>query len=328
MCALVAGVDLGGTHMQIGVVDQDGRIVGRTRGLTPVASGPAGVIDAVVSRIDEACAAAGARLEDLRAVCVGVPAPVDATFRIALNAVNLNWREEPAAALIEQAIERRTGKPVATHVSLDNDVNVAAWGEFALGAGRGAVNMLGVWVGTGVGGGLVLGGRLHHGSFGTAGEFGQTWLFPGCGPAHVRVEHHGSRTFIVDDIRRLIRANAQSSLRDMVGGDVSTLTIAHVAQAIASGDRLAVEVTRHAARVVGIAAANATTLLSLDTVVLGGGVTEAVGAVYVQWVREAFDEAVFPERCRNCAILPTSLKDDAGIVGAGALAWARSEQTS
>jgi len=261
-------------------------------------------------------------------VCVGVPAPVDSTFRIALNAVNLNWRNVAAADLIHDALARRTGGKVDAHVTLDNDVNVAAWGEFRAGAGRDAVNMLGVWVGTGIGGGLVLNRQLHHGSFGTAGEFGQTWLFPGSGPAHLKVEHHGSRTFIVDDLRRLIRANSPSSLREMVDGNLEALTIAHVAVAIEAGDNLAIEVTRHAARAVGIAAANAVTLLSLDTVVLGGGVTEAVGHRYVAWVREAFDDAVFPERCRDCAILPTQLKDDAGVVGAGLLAWTRSEQHS
>lgn len=324
MSAFVAGVDLGGTHMQIGIVNRDGTIVGRTRGKTPVTSGPAGVIDAVVTRIEEACDVASVPLADLKAVCVGVPAPVDPTFRIAYNAINLNWRDVPAADLLHDAIAERTGGRVDAHVSVDNDVNVAAWGEFCAGAARESSNMLGIWIGTGLGGGLVLGNRLHHGSFGTAGEIGLTWLFPGCGPAHVCVEHHGSRTFIVDDIRRLIRANSPSVLREMVDGDLATLTIAHVATAIRDNDQLAIRVTRHAARVVGIAAANAVTLLSLDTIVLGGGVTEAIGDTYVGWVREAFDEAVFPDRCRDCNIVPTHLKDDAGIVGAGMLAWDRS----
>lgn len=314
----VAGVDLGATHIQIGIVTgRDHELIARTRAETRAGEGSDCVMDRIAQSVREACNSAGlASASDLSALGIGAPSPVDPEKGIVLDAVNLRWRK---VALADELSDRLDGIPVV----VDNDVNVAIWGEYRMGAAQSAVNCLGLWVGTGIGGGLVLDGRLFHGTFGTAGEFGQTIIYPGTGPAYCKVEHHGSRTFIVDNLIRLMRANRTTILSELVSDELENLTIAHVAKALEADDELAIEVTRHAADVLGIAAANAVTLLSLDMVVLGGGVVEALGARYLSWMRASFDRAVFPEQLRQCKLVETKLKDNAGLLGAALLARQR-----
>lgn len=322
---LFVGIDLGGTHMQIGVVNNHGTLLGRARDHTHAGQGPEAVIDRMARNIEAACTSASPAInpERLAAVCIGAPGALDPVTGIVHNAVNLCWRDLP---LVELMTSRLQG---AVQVSIDNDVNVALWGEYRLGAcaNKGYRNLLGVWVGTGIGGGLVLNGQLHHGTFGTAGEFGQTTIYPDMGPASERVEYHGSRKHIVEHLKKLIRANHRTILTELIDGELDTLSIAHVADAIKRNDGLTVEVVRHAAEVVGVAAANAVTLLSLDCVAWGGGVTEALGATYLAWVREAFDRFVFPDQCRQCAFESTTLLDNAGLLGAAMLAHDRCTST-
>jgi len=314
--AHVVGVDLGGTNMQIGVVDGDNRIVGQARLKTQSTDGVDAVIDRLCEGIESACVGAGVKSRDLGGVGIGAPSPIDAACRIILNAVNLRWRNVPLADLV---MSRLGG--VAT--TLDNDVNVAVWGECVLGAGRGYRNVLGVWVGTGVGGGLVLDGRLHHGTFGTAGEIGHLIMLPGGGPASEKLEDHASRSAMERRATHLLRANEPSMMREMVEGDFEQIRMRHVAEAIRQGDAIAVRLGRHSARMVAIAAANAATLLSLDCVILGGGGAESLGDWYVQEVRRTFDDVVFPDTLRQCAIVPTQLRDNAGLLGAALLARQR-----
>lgn len=312
----VVGVDLGGTNMQIGVVDASNRIVGQARLKTQAQDGVEAVIHRLCEGIQSACAGAGLKVRDLGGVGIGAPSPIDATCRIILNAVNLRWRDVPLADLV---MERLGGVPT----TLDNDVNVAVWGEFILGAGRGYRNVLGIWVGTGIGGGLVLDSRLHHGTFGTAGEIGQGIILPNGGPASEKLEDHASRSAMERRTIHLLRANEPSAMREMVEGRFDEIRIHHIARAVEQGDSLALRVSRHSARLVGIAAANAATLLSLDCIILGGGGSEALGDSYLQHVRRSFDDAVFPENLRQCAIAATQLRDNAGLLGAALLARER-----
>lgn len=312
----VVGVDLGGTNMQVGVVSPDNTVLGQSRLKTRAEEGADSVISRLCEGIAAACRDAGLRLEQIAGVGIGAPSPIDASFRTIINAVNLRWRNVPLA---DRVSEQLGGVPT----TLDNDVNVAAWGEFVLGAGRDATNMLGVWVGTGIGGGLVLDGRLHHGTFGTAGEIGQGVILPNGGPAAEKLEDHASRASMVRKAVHLLRANEPSSMRDAIGGEFDQLRITHLAEAISAGDELAMRIGRHSARMVAIAAANAATLLSLDCVVLGGGGVESLGQWYIDQVRRVFDRVVFPDTLRQCAIVPTELRENAGLLGAALLARER-----
>ncbi len=318
--AHVVGADLGGTNMQVGVVAGDNRIVGQARGKTLADEGVEAVIGRLCDAIQSACEDAGISPGDLAGVGIGAPSPIDSSGRIILNAVNLRWRNVPLADLVSKQLG---GVPT----TLDNDVNVAVWGEYMLGAGRGFHNVLGVWIGTGIGGGLVIEGRLHHGTYGTAGEIGQGVILPNGGPASEKLEDHAARSAMERRAIHLLRANEPSSMRDMVNGDLEKIRIRHIADAARQGDALALRIAQHSARMVAIAAANSATLLSLDCIILGGGGAETLGDWYTQQVRRVFDKVVFPDTLCQCAIVTTQLRDNAGLLGAALLARQRLTST-
>jgi glucokinase len=312
----IVGIDLGGTNMQIGVVDANGNVVGRSRKKTQADQGQDKVIERLVDGIETACQEAKIDSHDLWGVGVGAPGAVDHISGVVLEAVNLRWNDVPLAEILTQ----RVGVPTI----LDNDVNVAVFGEWKMGAGKGVSELLGVWMGTGIGGGLILNNQLYQGSFLTAGEIGHTTLFPGVPIGSRSFEQNCSRTAVADRLVRLIRSNRHSSLAPAVheegGGQVKSKMIA---QAYEEGDELTREVVDEVAHFIGIVVANAVTLLSLPRVVLGGGLTEAVGKPLVSAVRKSVREHVFPERCRDVEIVASALEDDAGIVGAALLARQR-----
>ena len=209
-------------------------------------------------------------------------------------------------------------------VALDNDVNVAAWGEAQLGAARGRANTLAVWVGTGVGAGLVLDGRLWRGPRHTAGEIGHVVLFPGGQPGFMTVEDVCSRTGIVNALRRLLPMYPDSALHKLIAerADAGSIGSSTLARAYEKDDELTRRVIDKSAEFLGVAIANIVTMLSIDCVVLGGGVTEALGGAYVARVTKSFERSVFPAVLRKTDIVASTLKDDAGVYGAAMLVCA------
>ncbi len=308
----VVGIDLGGTNMQIGVVSRDAKVLARAKRKTKADEGQDAVITRVVEGIGEACSEAGLRVSDLSAVGFGVAAAVDPAKGLVLDAVNLRWNDVPLADLMQ----KRLGRPVV----VDNDVNVAVYGENKLGAGENARDLLGVWVGTGIGGGLILDGRLFYGHFMTAGEIGHMIAMPGNQPGTRSLEHNCSRTSVVERLVRLIRSNRKSVIPELVNGDLDDVKSKVVAKAYQMGDELTVEVVDEAADLLGMCIAGVVTLLALPRVVLGGGLTEALGEPFVDRVKKATRRFVFPDRCRAVKVVETKLKDDAGVLGAALLA--------
>lgn len=313
----VVGIDLGGTNMQIGVVDREFSIIGRAKRKTKADEGMEAVVQRLVEGIEEACTGAKLSVADLGGLGIGAPGAIDPKRGIVLEAVNLRWNDVPLADLLQ----KRLNIPVI----VDNDVNVAIYGEYHLGAGDKAPNLLGVWIGTGIGGGLILNGSLYYGDFMTAGEIGHTHLFPNNPPGMRSLEHNTSRSSIVERVLRLIRANRKSMIPSMVGGDLSNVKSKTIAKAYEAGDALTIEVVDDAAEMLGVAIANTVTLLSLGRVVLGGGLTEAMGEKLVEKVRKSVRARVFPEVCRQVKVVGTQLEDDAGLLGAALLAFDRLE---
>lgn len=306
------GIDLGGTNMQIGVVGSDMKMLGQAKKKTKAADGAAAVLDRLVEGVHEALAAAKLTIKDVSCVGIGAPGAVDPGTGIVLEAVNLRWKNYPLA----EVMTKRFGIPVF----LDNDVNVAVWGEHQLGSGKGSRNMLGVWVGTGIGGGLVLNGELYYGHFMTAGEIGHVIALPINPPGHRSLEHNCSRTAVVDQIVRLVKANRKSKITELCEGNYDDIKSKMVAKAYELGDEVVTEVIDHAAELLGIEIAGVVTLLSLERVVLGGGLTEAVGRPFVEKVERAVKHFAFPERCKQVKIVASQLEDTAGIFGAAILA--------
>jgi glucokinase len=311
---LYAGIDLGGTNMTIGIVDGGGALRGRAKRKTKAKLGRDGVIERIAEGVDRACADAGVPRSALAGAGIGAPGAVDGPRGVVIASGNLGWSEVGLRDLLATAL----GVPVA----LDNDVNVAAYGEITLGVARKRRNALAVWVGTGVGGGLVFDRRIFQGDFCTAGEIGYTVVVPGGGPAGSRLEDHCSRTAMTAAIRRLLPSRPASRFHDLLRDHEPDDPVGSgtIAEAYAAEDELAQEVVHHAADTLGVAIANWITVLSIDTVILGGGVTEALGDPFVARVRRSFDRCVFPSVCRSCSLLVSELGDLAGVYGSAMLA--------
>lgn len=311
----IVGVDLGGTNIQIGIVDHQARIVGRAKDKTDPDSGMDAVLDRIVKGIRTATEDAGLKHTDLLAMGIGVPGPVDPSAGVVREAVNLRWTMAPIGDLLTE----RLGMPVV----VDNDVNVAIYGEARHGAGIGARHLMGCWVGTGVGGGLILNGELYYGHHFSAGEIGHVLLYPKNPPGTRSIEHNCSRSAIVDRLIHLIRTNRQSSLTDLLGDKYPRIKSKHIAEAYRTGDDLVVEVVDDAADRLGTALGNFTTLLSLQRIVIGGGLTEALQEPFVDRVRAAAHRVAFPAVCKQVEIVASELDDDAGVIGAALLARER-----
>ena len=310
------GIDLGGTNMQIGVMDSEYRLLSTAKRKTKPEEGFDAVLERMISGIDEACQAAKVPIAQLSGIGVGAPGAVDPEEGMVLEAVNLRWNDVPLA----NVLKKRLGIPSF----LDNDVNVAVYGENKLGSGKNAQNLLGVWLGTGIGGGLILNGRLYYGHFKTAGEIGHMDnFFPGSPRGNRSLENNCSRTAVVDRLVRLISSNNKSEIFSLVEGDLTKIKSKTIGKAYEDHDDLTVEVLEHTAELLGVAIGGVVTLLSLPRVVLGGGLTEALGQPFVDLVEKSTRRIAFPDRCKKVDVVASKLEDNAGVYGAAMIAMER-----
>jgi glucokinase len=308
----VIGIDLGGTNMQIGVVDGAGRVIGRGKKKTRAAEGFKAVVSRMAEGIEDACKDAGIQVRSLAGIGIGAAGAVDPRNGVILQAPNLRWTNAPLARTLSNA----TGRPVF----VTNDVRAAIIGEHTHGAGKGSSHLLAVWLGTGIGGGLILNDRVYPGFFNTAGEIGHMTLLPGSPPGHRSFEHNCSRSAIADRIVKLIRNGRPSVVTRLTEGDLSEVKARVIAEAYRKNDPLVREIVDDAARYIGIAVASINSAISLQRVVLGGGLTEALGEPLVRLVRAAHHAAVYPHILRKTEIVKTRLEDEAGVVGAAVFA--------
>jgi glucokinase len=306
----VAGVDLGGTNITVGVVDPQHRVVERVKTKTPD-GGPDAVIAAIVEAVEEV---QGNISGKLAGVGVGAPGPVN--DGVVKSAPNLEGWTAPVA--LREALIDELGIPVA----VDNDATVGAVGEWVAGAGRGANNLLGVWLGTGVGGGLVLDGRPFSGTFGGAGELGHVVVHRdgalcGCGRRGC-LEAYAGRASMERVARVRVAAGATTALTEiMESKNKSRMTSSVWTKAFEQGDEMATELLDSAVVALGVAVGSAINLLDLDTVVIGGGVAERMGHGIVDRIAEAARPVVLVSDVERRFVL-ARLGDDSGIVGA---AW-------
>ncbi|MBC7835387.1 MAG: ROK family protein [Phycisphaerales bacterium] len=326
---LYAGIDLGGTNIQIGVVDlskpASPEIVGRSKKKTLADQGMEKVLGRLIDGVRTACAQAGVEVADLEGLGIGAPSPVNPANGIVLEAVNLRWNDVPLADLLSERLTEGAGegRGAKIPVVVDNDVNVAVYGEWRCGAGKGVSDLLGIWLGTGVGGGLIINDALYHGSQFTAGEIGHITLFPGAPVGLRSFEQCCSRTAVARRLEALVRSNHKSSLTEISGGKLHAIKSKMIAKAYSDGDKLTRAVVDDVAHLVGVAAASTVTLLGLPRVILGGGLTEAMGETFVEKVRQSTRANVFPARLRGVEVEASKLMDDAGVVGSALLAMER-----
>lgn len=313
---LTIGVDLGGTKIAAGLVDDEGSIVKQIRRDTPTAD-----LAATSSAIAEMIAYL--RLEhDAEGVGVGVAGYIDKDRTTVRFSPNLEppeqWRNVPFGSHLTEA----TGLPVV----IENDANSAAWGEFRFGAGKDVDDLLLVTVGTGVGGGLIVGGQLYRGAFGIGAEIGHLRVVPagvecGCGQ-YGCLEQYAAGRAIVREARDRILAGAPeaASLSALVDADPAKLSGPTVTAQARAGDAMCRDIIADVGRWLGEGIASLVAVLDPGMVAIGGGVSEA-GDLLIEPARRAYEQHVTGARFRpHAAIDIAKLGGAAGIIGAGDLA--------
>ena len=312
----IVGVDVGGTNIVVGAMPEDGSATYGVR-IEPTRAerGADSVVDRIVSLIEQSIAATveetGVSRRDFLGVGVGAPGPLDREQGLVVVAPNLGWHNFPLRDVI--------GERVRLPVTLDNDANCATVGEWWQGAAKGGVNVVGMTIGTGIGGGLVLEGKLYHGSSDVAGEIGHTTIditgrYCRCGN-YGCLEAYASGPAIAIRAREALERDENSMLSRMVEGQVERITAATVYDAASRGDALAREIVRDTAVFLGAGIANLLNIFNPDVVVIAGGVTQA-GETLFEPLRAEVKRRAFRPAVEACRIVPGTLPGTAGVVGA------------
>jgi glucokinase len=313
---LRGGIDLGGTKIEAIVVDDSNEVLGSARHPTPTSGTPADVAAEMAIAMNEAAEAAGTKTGELAGVGVGSPGAVDSAKGTVTSARNLpGW--DGSYALADDL-----GKRLGVGVTVGNDVQVATWAEFKLGAGRGRGSLLGVFWGTGVGGGVVLNGEPWRGR-GGAGEIGHMVVKAGgrrcpCGN-HGCVEAYAGRAAMEAHARDKIERGHHSDLLEiMADKGHNRFTSSVWAHAVKHQDKLATELIDKAVDALGAGIASAVNLLDVRTVIIGGGLGVRFGDHYVGRIRQATMSHLFPGH-QPPEICLVGLGDLGGAIGAALL---------
>jgi len=312
----VLAIDLGGTKISTALVDSSGRIVAQDYRKTEAGGGPDEVIERMVDALRDVMEEAGASSDRVAAIGVGSPGPLNVHTGLVLSPPNLpGWDRIP--------LRRRIREALGLRVYLDNDANAAALGEHRFGAGRGTAHMVYVTVSTGIGGGLILDGRLYHGISGGAGEVGHMAILPDGPPCNCGsrgcLEVLSSGTAIAREARRRVAAGEPSLVADLVSDDPAQITAKIVAEAAALGDEIARAVIDRAMGYLGVGMASLVNVFNPELIVIGGGLTN-IGEPLFGAVRRGIEERAYPSYAEAVTVLPAELGDEAGVLGAAAVA--------
>ena len=313
----IIGVDLGGTNIVAGAMTADGsRHLGMRSIPTNSFVGDEGVAERIVELVEgvilDTMGQSNASRRDFIGIGVGAPGPLDREQGIVLVAPNLGWKDFP----LRDRIQSRLNLPT----TLDNDANCATFGEWWQGAARGGRNVVGLTIGTGIGGGLILNEALYHGSSDMAGEVGHTTIDLNgrhckCGN-YGCLEAYASGPAIATRAREvLVREEGESMIPLMVNGRFDDITAQIVYDAASEGDQVANEIVRDTARYLGAGIANLLNIFNPDIVVVAGGVTAAGDALFVP-LRAEVRRRAFSPAVRAVRIVAGQLPGTAGVVGA------------
>lgn len=316
----IIGIDLGGTKIATAVADSKGNILKQINIPTLADKGADIVIDRVISSVDKILEESGINIKDVASLGIGVPGHVDAQKGIITKAPNL-----PGFENIE--IRKKLKKHFPIEIIIDNDANAATIGEFKLGAGKNKQNMLFITVSTGIGGGLVIGGNIYHGSSNNAGEIGHMILDPkgpkcncgnrGCLEAFASGPAMAKRAIKKLSNESKIREEA-SILVNMVDGDVEKITSKEISIAASEGDKFSMEIIKENAEYIGIGLVNIINVIDPEVIVLGGGVS-MIGKPLFKAIKKTMENYSSINKNNLPDVIPAELGYDAGIIGAIAL---------
>lgn len=318
---VIIGIDLGGTSIKALAVDGKNKILATGKKKTEAGAKPKALIKEIAALVENTAKDAGSKLKSVVAVSIGAPGAIDVRRGIVAEAPNLGWKNVHLA----NELRLRLGAPIV----VDNDVNVGVIGEHALGAGEGVDNLTGIFVGTGIGGGIVSGGKLFEGAHGWAGEMGHTVIdvngpVCSCGRRGC-AEALASRTAMARDVMLAIKAGAKSVVPELLKErQRDRITSSIIQAALAKHDPVMTQVLKRAQFFLGILVANMVNVLDPERVVIGGGVASRLGEAFVGPIRTtAYEHFLHPEAVKRTKVLAGRLGDNAGALGAVVLARKR-----
>lgn len=319
MSDYIVGIDLGGTNLKTALVDSDGTIIAHDSRPTDADGGPDVIMDAMAAATETVAEKTGVAKESVRTVGIGVPGPMNWQTGVVFSPPNLKgWKDVPLAG----DMTKRLGVPVF----VDNDANVACYGEFWSGAGKGCDTMVLMTLGTGVGGGIVVHGQLLRGIDGTAAEIGHMQLMRDGRPHPFgftgTLEAYASVTGLKRTAREAVEGGRASLLTERCGGDLDKLTGKMISEAIADGDEVAAWAMRETGTWLGLASASLINLLNPEKILFGGGMI-AAGDILFDTIRETAKKQSFEVPYNRCVIEKAALGEDAGVIGAAGCAWER-----
>lgn len=311
----VVGIDLGGTKICGALADLDGNILSQCTIPTNAFEGEAAVLNRIIEVIETVMKEAGKYEDVIKAIGIGSPGPLDAKKGVIITTPNLPFNNFNLITPIKDRFN------IPTY--LDNDANVAAIGEFMLGAGKGTESMVYVTVSTGVGGGAILNGRVYRGNTSNALEIGHTTVLPdgprcNCGN-YGCVEALASGTAIGRQGKEAVAQGLETSLKSY-----ENITSYEVFKEAEKGDKVAKDILERSLTFLGIGIANIITSFDPEMVIIGGGVSQA-GDIVFDKVREVVNMRCFKAMAEGCRILPAALGTKAGVMGAVALALLESK---
>ncbi|MGW1839289.1 ROK family glucokinase [Streptomyces sp. BBFR2] len=308
---LTIGVDIGGTKIAAGVVDEEGSILDIRTVPTPQTA------DALTDAIADAVRSVGAA-HRVEAVGIGAAGYVDDKRATVLFAPNIDWRHEP----LKDKVEQRVGLPVV----VENDANAAAWGEYRFGAGAGHSDVICITLGTGLGGGIIIGNKLRRGRFGVAAEFGHIRVVPdgllcGCGSQGCWEQYASGRALLRYARQRAVATPQDATVLLGLGdGTPEGIEGRHVSEAARRGDPVAVDSFRELARWAGAGLADLASLFDPSAFIVGGGVSDE-GELVLDPIRKSFRRWLVGSQWRpHAQVLAAQLGGRAGLVGAADLA--------
>lgn len=305
------GVDLGGTTIKVGICNEEGQLLHKYEGPTEAESGPETVLNNVERYVRHLVETSNYEWDQVVGIGAGVPGFLDIPAGVVRISPNLNWRDVPVKAILEEKL----GKTVL----LNNDANVAALGEVWSGAGKGLQNVVCFTLGTGVGGGIIINGKIYEGYQGMAGELGHIQVVPdleaiqcGCGQMGC-VETVSSATGIVRMANDAVERGERTTLAIL-----DKIEAKDVFDAAKIGDEVALRIIRRAAHYLGKTMAILSVVLNPQRFIIGGGVSKA-GNLLFDAIRENYEKYTPQASREGVDIVPAALGNDAGVVGAAGL---------
>lgn len=314
--SLTLGIDLGGTKILTAVVDGDGNMLSRDHTITPAEKGPEAVIRAMQESVDRSLGEISLGADRIQAVGIGAPGPSNPDAGIVYTSPNLpGWKDVPLVSLFEKEFKKK--------IFLINDANAAAWAEFRFGAAQGMRHVVYITVSTGIGGGIIVDGKLYTGAIGTGGEVGHMTISdqgPPCNCGNIGCwETLASGTALAREARQRIRDGAETAILEYAAGDIEQVDAKSIQSAAEKDDSVAKELIARTGYYFGVGLANLLNLFNPEMIVIGGGLANLGDRLLAPAFRTARERA-YDIAYAAVKFAAAELGRDSGVIGAAAFA--------